>query len=221
MKAAKAAEAAEARAAAARRRRLFWMQQLRRWHWISSAVSLAGLLLFAATGITLNHADGIGAEPRVVTRHATMPPTLVAGLAAVPEEGKAPLPAPTREWVEQTLSVKVAGRGAEWSPDEAYLALPRPGGDAFLSIDRQTGAVAYEQTSRGPVALLNDLHKGRDTGPIWQGFIDVFAGACLVFAATGLFLLHLHAGARPLTWPLVALGFAAPALIATAFLHLL
>jgi hypothetical protein len=209
------------RAAAAKRRRLFWMQQLRRWHWISSAVSLAGLLLFAATGLTLNHAADIGAEPRVVARHASLPGPLVAGLANLPEEGRAPLPAPVRDWVKQTLSVTMAGGGAEWSPEEVFVDLPRPGGEGSLTIDRRTGAVAYEQTSRGLVALLNDLHKGRNTGAAWKGFIDVFAGACLVFALTGLTLLHLHAKARPLTWPLVALGAATPALIAAAFLHLL
>jgi hypothetical protein len=33
-------------------RRAFWMRQLHQWHWISSALCLIGLLLFALTGIT-------------------------------------------------------------------------------------------------------------------------------------------------------------------------
>lgn len=209
------------RAARAKRRRLFWMQNLRRWHWISSAVSLAGLLLFAATGLTLNHAADIGARPRVVTRHAALPEALVPGLAKAPEGGRAPLPAPVRRWVETALGVEAPGGGAEWSPDEAFLDLARPGGEASLTIDRRTGAVEYEVTTRGLVALLNDLHKGRNTGPVWKGFIDLFAAACLVFAVTGLFLLHLHSKARPITWPLVGLGLAVPAFLAVAFLHLL
>ena len=209
------------RAAAARRWRLFWMQNLRRWHWISSAVSLAGLLLFAATGLTLNHAADIGAKPRVVARHLALPGALLPGLAKSPEEGRAPLPAPVSRWVTTTLGVRPPGGGAEWSPDEAYLDLARPGGEASLTIDRRTGAVEYEVTTRGLVALLNDLHKGRNTGPVWKGFIDLFAVACLVFAVTGLFLLHLHAKARPITWPLVGFGLAVPAFIAIVFLHLL
>ena len=35
-------------------RSAFWKGQLRTWHWISSALCLAGLLLFAVTGFTLN-----------------------------------------------------------------------------------------------------------------------------------------------------------------------
>ena len=36
--------------------RAWWLKQLYQWHWISSAISLIGLILFAITGFTLNHA---------------------------------------------------------------------------------------------------------------------------------------------------------------------
>ena len=77
----------------------------------------------------------------------------------------------------------VAGREAEWSKDEVYVALPRPGGDAWLSIDLEGGEVRYERTDRGWISYLNDLHKGRNTGEAWSWFIDIFAVACLVFCA--------------------------------------
>jgi len=47
-------------------KREFWSRHLRQWHWISSAVCLVLMLLFAASGITLNHADyfeGKGCPP--------------------------------------------------------------------------------------------------------------------------------------------------------------
>ena len=34
--------------------RSFWLKQLHSWHWISAALSLVGMILFAVTGITLN-----------------------------------------------------------------------------------------------------------------------------------------------------------------------
>lgn len=196
------------------------MQQVRRWHWISSALCLIGLLAFAATGFTLNHASQIEAKPKIVSRHAQLPTPLLARLVVSPEEGKAALPAPVRDWIDRALSVDVGGRPAEWSADEVYVSLPRPGGDAWLSIDRRTGSVEYEKTNRGLVALFNDLHKGRNAGPVWGWFIDVFAGACLVFSLTGLFLLQLHAQGRPATWPLVAAGLGIPLILAFMFLHL-
>ena len=67
----------------------------------------------------------------------------------------------------------------------------RPGGDAFLTIDRAEGHVQYERTDRGWISYLNDLHKGRNTGAAWIWFIDIFAAACVVFSISGLCLLYL------------------------------
>ncbi|MBB4633181.1 hypothetical protein GGQ98_002811 [Sphingosinicella soli] len=195
------------------------MKQLHTWHWMSSAISLVGLLLFTITGITLNHAAEIEAKPVIEERTAQLPADLLAGLASKDGEAeRAPLPAPVAAWVADTFAVKVRGE-AEWSADEAYLALPRPGGDGWVAIDRATGEVTAESTDRGWISYLNDLHKGRNSGTAWKWFIDIFAGACLVFAFTGLFLLQLHAAKRPSTWPIVGVGLLIPVLIALIFIH--
>ena len=55
-----------------------WLGTLRQWHWISSALCLAGMLLFAVTGITLNHATQIEAKPRVINHQAQLPEALQA-----------------------------------------------------------------------------------------------------------------------------------------------
>ncbi|WP_336962384.1 PepSY-associated TM helix domain-containing protein [Sphingobium aquiterrae] len=197
----------------------FWLKQLHSWHWMSSAVSLIGLLLFAATGITLNHAADIEGAPVVSQKSGTLP----AGLRALvaPDDrpdAKKPLPPAIAAWVEKSLSLGSGGE-AEWSAAEVYLPLPRPGGDGWVSIDRASGAVSAEITDRGWISYLNDLHKGRNAGTVWKWFIDIFAGACLIFALTGVLLLQLHAAKRPSTWPLVALGLAIPALLAAWFIH--
>lgn len=208
------------KSAADQHRRSFWLKQLHQWHWISAAVSLAGMLAFAVTGITLNHADRIEAKPVVVDRKATLPPDLLALLAKGPEEGKRPLPVALEPFLDKAVGADVAGREGEWSADEVYVALARPGGDAWVSIDRATGAVEHEKTTRGAISLLNDLHKGRNAGAVWGWFIDIFAAACVIFAVTGLILLQFHARARPLTWPLVGLGLAAPIILVILFVHL-
>lgn len=200
-------------------RKAFWLKQLHMWHWMSSAVSLIGLLLFAITGFTLNHAADIEGTPVVTEKSAQLPPVLVARLkAATPADAKAPLPRPVADWVEQSFPVKATGE-AEWSADEVYLAAPRPGGDAWVAIDLATGEASAEVTSRGWISYLNDLHKGRNSGGEWSLFIDIFAFACLVFALTGLVLLWLHSAKRKSTWPLVGMGLAIPAAIAVIFIH--
>ncbi len=209
-----------------------WLKTLHQWHWISSALCLIGMLLFAATGITLNHASSIESTPTVVNRQAQLPQTLLATLdpeAAAPasasaasrhsQDHKASLPAPLREWLSTTLGRKIDDREAEWSRDEIYLSMPRPGGDAWVRIDRGTGDVEYEDTDRGWISYLNDLHKGRHAGLAWSWFLDLFAVACLLFSITGLLILKFHAVSRPTTWPIVGLGFLIPALLALLFMH--
>lgn len=189
---------------------------VRQWHWMSSALCLVGMLLFAVTGITLNHAADIRVSPQVGTYEAVLPDALVGDLAAA--DTATTLPEPIQNWLQQELGVRASGP-AEWDAAEVYVSLPRPGGDGWLVIERDSGAVFYESTDRGWIAYLNDLHKGRNTGLAWSWFIDIFSLACVVFCLTGLLLLYRHAGGRPTTWPLLGLGLLIPWLLALLFIH--
>ncbi|MBB4857691.1 hypothetical protein HNO88_001002 [Novosphingobium chloroacetimidivorans] len=202
-----------------RKVRAFWVKQLHTWHWISAAVSLAAMLLFSVTGLTLNHAASIAAEPVVTQSSGRLPMALVESLPAA-GDSHAPLPGKVAQAVAKVVPLDPAGFAADWSDEgEVYVAMPGPGRDAWVSIDRTTGAVSAERTGRGWISYVNDLHKGRNTGSAWFWFIDVFAVACLVFTITGLVLLQLHAKHRPSTWPLVGLSLAIPVVIALFFIH--
>jgi uncharacterized protein len=199
--------------------RAAFLRQTLRWHWISAAVCLIGMLLFAATGVTLNHADVIKAESRRTEQTATAPAPVLAELRQARAAGGA-LPRLARRWVSETFGARISAADAvEWSPEEAYVSLAAPGADAWVSLDLASGEAVYERTDRGPVALLNDLHKGRNAGPAWKAFIDVFALGCVVFCVTGLILLQLHAHARKSTWPLVGLGLLIPLLLVLFLVH--
>jgi hypothetical protein len=212
-------EAAErARAKKRAQARAGLLRQTLRYHWISAAISLIGMLLFALTGVTLNHAGQITAEPRTVTRAGMLPQALRAELKAAEARG-GELPASTRQWLSEAMQVKVPASPVEWSPGEAYVALPGPGRDGWVTIATEAGEVAYERTDRGWIAYLNDLHKGRNTGPAWAWFIDIFAAACVVFCVTGLIVLQIHSKARPSTWPLVGAGLLIPLLLAMFLIH--
>jgi uncharacterized protein len=203
------------------RRRAYWLKTLHQWHWISSALCLVGMLVFSATGITLNHAAQIESQAEVATRHAQLPAALREALREQAEgvDGNAPLPPGARAWIASALDLHVGARAAEWSNDEIYLALPRPGGDGWIAIDLGTGAVESEQSDRGWISYFNDLHKGRHAGAAWSWFIDVFALACVVFCVTGFFLLQMHARQRSMTWPMVGAGLVIPVLLALLLIH--
>jgi len=206
------------------RRRAYWLKTLHEWHWVSSALCLIGMVLFSVTGITLNHAADIEAKPRVTNRTAMLEPGLLRSVAqALPAakqaKGKAELPAQLEAWLQEKWDLSTSGRTAEWSEEEVYLSLPRPGGDAWLRLSLADGEIEYERTDRGWLSYFNDLHKGRHTGPAWSWFIDIFAAAALMFSVTGLFILKMHAGNRPFTWPMVGMGLVIPVLLALLFIH--
>ncbi len=194
----------------------FWMRQFHTWHWMSSAICLVGMILFAVTGITLNHAGSIEANPTIRTHEATLPADLLSQLRASPQGSPADGP---KDWLEREFDVELNGRAPEWTESELYVPLPRAGGDGWIAINLDTGEAELEDTDRGAIAFLNDLHKGRDTGTAWSWFIDIFAGACVVFCVTGLLLLQIHASKRPSTWPIVGAGFIIPLLLIVFLMH--
>ncbi|WP_417592334.1 PepSY-associated TM helix domain-containing protein [Parasphingorhabdus sp.] len=204
-----------------RKKRLspFWAKQLHTWHWMSSAICLIGMLLFAITGITLNHAGSIEGQVKTETVTRALAPDLADFMRGHDGETDTVVPAPLADWIVQEFGETVTDRPAEWSDDEVYIPLPRPGGDGWIAIDRANGTAEYETTDRGWISWLNDLHKGRDTGAAWSWFIDIFAGACVIFCLTGFFLLQLHARHRPSTWPIVGAGLVIPLLLITLFMH--
>jgi hypothetical protein len=203
-----------------RSRKAALIRQITLWHWVSSGVTLGGMLLFTITGITLNHAQDIAATPVTRSREVTAPAEVrqAIGGESRRSDGRHPLPAATASWLLREFGSAGDGIG-EWSAEEVYVSLPRPGGDAWVTMDRATGTTHFEETDRGWISYVNDLHKGRHTGPSWAIYIDVLAAACLVFSITGLVLLQTHAAKRPSTWPLIGFSLAAPILILLFFVH--
>lgn len=202
-------------------KRALWLKQLHQWHWISSAICLMAMLLFSITGFTLNHAAQIESKPQVTRISRTVPAALLPELQAYAEEhadAEAPVPAKLAEWANGAFPVDIRARSAEWSEEDGYIALPRPGGDAWLRIGVD-GKAEYEKTDRGWISWLNDMHKGRNTGAVWSWFIDIFAIACIIFCVTGFLILKYHAANRPSTWPVIGLGIVLPIVLALLFVH--
>lgn len=72
--------------------RSFWLKQLHQWRWISAALSLVGLLMFAVTGVILNHAAQSPVGPITIERTATLSAPLLARPADFPAETTGPVP---------------------------------------------------------------------------------------------------------------------------------
>ncbi len=69
-------------------------------------------------------------------------------------DAKSMVPPVLADWLSHELDIDASGREAEWSADEIYVALPRPGGDAWVSLALDTGETQYEKTTRGVISYL-------------------------------------------------------------------
>ncbi|GGL87072.1 peptidase [Deinococcus aerolatus] len=154
-----------------------------RWlHTYTSMISLLVVLFFALTGITLNHPDWAfgGSEVRREVM-GTLPKGWISA-------GKV-------DWLTVAEELRaqhgLRGRAGETRIDgtEASISFLGPGYSADTYIDTATGNYHTTVLAQGGVAVLNDLHKGRDTGRAWKWLIDVSGGILTLVAVTGIGIL--------------------------------
>lgn len=167
------------------RRRRSWYAasaKLTRWlHTYLSMISFATLLFFAATGLTLNHPTWFGADAVVLRdEEGSFPTSQLAGEVdklTIAEELRA----------KHHLKGKVAE--FEVTDFDCMVTFKSAGYVADVFIDRETGAYTVSETSSGVIAIMNDLHKGRDSGPQWSWVIDISAIFMVLVSISGLILL--------------------------------
>jgi hypothetical protein len=73
--------------------------------------------------------------------------------------------------------------------DRVALSFRGPAYLADVSINRLDGTYTVSESRMGLVALINDLHKGRDSGRVWSWVIDVSGVMLALVSITGLVLL--------------------------------
>lgn len=175
------------------RRRSIRFAALARWlHIYLSMFSLAVVLFFSVTGLTLNHPDWLfGSAQSTIEAQGRIDPEWLASEDAIDEADPA-RQVDRLEVVEYLRATHgVRGALAEFRIDdyECLVTFKGPAYSADAFIDRETGNYQLTETYQGWVAVLNDLHKGRDTGAAWSIVIDISAVLLTVISLTGLILL--------------------------------
>jgi len=170
-----------------------------RWlHIYLSMFGLAVVLLFSLTGLTLNHPDWFPVlGERTTEAEGKLRPGWLhsAGTSGRPESREGPDPSAQiakLEIVEYLRATHaIHGALAEFRVDdqECVVSFKGPAYAADTFIDITSGDYHISQTYHGMVALLNDLHKGRDSGPVWSAVIDISAVLMTFISLTGLVLL--------------------------------
>ena len=157
------------------------LQPWSRWiHVYTSMTALLVVLFFGATGITLNHPSWtFGDDLETSTYDGTLPfpPSGVDGNVAFLSAS---------EFARKTYGITGEVDSFEVVSGKATISYRDPGYSAELFFDVQTGTYNVTVEQQGWVAVLNDLHKGRNTGNGWRWVIDVSAGLLVVLSLTGL-----------------------------------
>ncbi len=169
-------------------------------HIYVSMFGLAAVLFFSVTGVTLNHPDWFfgEAERQVQAEGQVDLKWLNVGAPAIVSDAdkeKEPDPATQVarleivEHLRKTHGVRGALADLRVDERECMVSFKGAGYAADAFIDRESGHYNLTQTYHGFIAVINDLHKGRDTGPIWSAVIDISAVVLTVISLTGLTLL--------------------------------
>jgi hypothetical protein len=158
---------------------------LSRWlHIYGSMISFAIVFFFSITGITLNHPDYFAGE-----------------LKTSQEKGKL-----DSNWVNNKDTNKIAkleiveflrknyhisAAVSEFRIDDAQctISFKGPGYAADAFINRENGTYELTLLRAGLVGIMNDLHKGRDTGSKWSWVIDISAILLVLVSVSGMILI--------------------------------
>lgn len=161
-----------------------WKRGMHRWsrwlHVYTSMFALLIVLFFGLTGITLNHPQWtFGDDVDTSTVTGTLP------FATTLDDGSVDYLS-ISEYVRDEYGVHGSVDSFDTTNGQASIAYKSAGYAADVFVDVESGGFQLEVEQQGWVAVLNDLHKGRDTDSSWNWSIDIAAGFLVAIALTGL-----------------------------------
>jgi hypothetical protein len=175
-----------------------------RWlHIYLSMVSFAIVLFFSVTGLTLNHQEWFEKDVKTAVQRGTMP----SAVLGKPNELR------IVEFLRNANHVSGAVGELRVDESEVTVSFRGPGYSADATIDRANGRYEIVETRNGFWAVMNDLHKGRDTGKVWKAVIDLSAVLLTLVSLTGLVLIFFLYKKRVAGLMLAAAGLVMSVLI--------
>ena len=155
-----------------------------RWlHIYLSMVSFAIILFFAVTGLTLNHVDSLPTHDHVIHAIGEMPHQWLQPATGDPDKTA------IVDHLRQAHHLHGTLTDFRVEDQQIQVSFKGPGYAADAFIDRATNHYDVTETSNGALAVMNDLHRGASTGPVWSMVIDASAILLTLVALTGLLLI--------------------------------
>jgi hypothetical protein len=183
-----------------------------RWlHIYGSMASFAVVFFFAVTGITLNHPEWFAASDRTTQAKGHLDPAWTnTGSADIRKSEVV-------EYLRRTHHLGGALIDVRVDDQQCTVSFKGPGYAADAFVDRRSGDYDLTESRLGLAAIVNDLHKGRDTGAVWKTVIDISAALLTFISLTGLILLYFLHKHRVAGFILLILGGIVAALLYVAW----
>lgn len=156
-------------------------------HWLHiylSMFSFAALFFFAFTGITLNHPKWIENQQGVELIKGELDTAWISGT-----DTSSLAKLEVVEFLRDNHQIKARVTDFRTDEYECSVSFNGPGYTADCFIDRSTGKYELTVTTAGYIAVLNDLHKGRDAGRGWAVIIDISAILMIAVSLTGFIMI--------------------------------
>lgn len=151
---------------------------MRTFHVYVSMISMLIVAFFAFTGLTLNHPTWSLGSTSTDVEHGTVPAGAIDGTTidylAI------------SEYARSTFGV--TGHVTDYGThgDTGIIDFAGPGYSANVTFSLTDSTLTTSTTQSDLLAILNDVHKGRDTDSSWSWVIDASAVLLLVVTLTGI-----------------------------------
>lgn len=170
------------------KRNLVWKRKIAmatRWlHIYISMISFAIVFFFAVTGLTLNHPDFFAGELNNIQEKGKLNDAWVKT-----KDSSAINKLAIVEYLRKTHGIKAALSEFRIEDNQCSLSFKGPGYAADAFINRENGEYDITLLRAGLIGVLNDLHKGRDSGSGWSILIDISAILMTLVSLTGIILM--------------------------------
>jgi uncharacterized protein len=153
-------------------------------HAYLSAFAFLALIFFALTGLFLNHPDWFD-NNKPATHDQTLTLPLKELTPALQPSTSLPALATI---VARAAPVRGIYKSGEIVDGEAHIRMEGVTGKSDIIINLTSGVTEITQEKAGITTIIQDLHRGKNSGQVWQTLIDITAVMVLALSLIGYIL---------------------------------
>ena len=160
--------------------------------WLSAFAFLT-LLFFSVTGLLLNHPEWFEPTKTEETTQLILPESVLKSIKQQENPSDTIL-----NYVRQQQNVVGRYQSSEVMDNEVMIRLESPAGATDIWVMADTGETEITQKPASTVSMLNDLHRGKNSGLAWSWLIDISAIIVIALSLVG-YILFLSIKTRLVT----------------------